>query len=266
MRSRAHYKAHPIHPSIVSFPFAFLTGALLFDALGYVLSRTTLWTTGAHLAIAGIAAGIVAAIPGAIDYVYSVPPRSSGKQRATRHAIGNASALVLFAVAWSLRHGDWSPSAGTLVLELAGAAALSYSGYLGGTLVTRNMISVDHRYANAGKWQEASVTGKAGEAIVVGREDDLEENQMKLLRVNGRRFVLARTADGYTAFDDACTHRGGALADGVLIDGTVQCLWHGSQFDVTTGEVASGPASRKIRVYEVRQSQNGDVVLVNPPK
>ena len=266
MRSNAHYKAHPIHPSLIPFPFAFLSGALLFDALGFGLSRASLWTTGGHLEIAGVAAGLVAAIPGAIDYLYTVPPNSSGKQRATKHALGNVAALTLFAIAWLLRAEDWSPSAATLVLEVAGGAALVYAGYLGGTLVTRNMISVDHRYANAGKWQEITLSATPGQPIVIGRKDDLEENQMKLLRVNGHRLVLARTADGYTVFADGCTHRGGSLAGGVLVDGTVQCLWHGSQFDVSTGEVACGPAKKKVHVYELRQSKSGDLELVNPPK
>jgi nitrite reductase/ring-hydroxylating ferredoxin subunit/uncharacterized membrane protein len=266
VRSNAHYKAHPIHPSLIPFPFAFLTGALLFDIAGSLWGRPALWTTGAHLTLAGLAAGIVAAIPGAIDYFYTVPPRSSGKQRATKHAIGNVTALLLFAAAWLLRSDDWSPSTAALALELAGAAALTYSGYLGGTLVTRNMISVDHRYANAGKWQESTLSGTRGQPLAVGKKDDLEENQMKLLRVNGRRIVLARTGDGYTAFDDSCTHRGGSLAGGVLIDGTVQCLWHGSQFHVASGDVSCGPAKKKIRVYEVTESKDGDVLLVHPPK
>jgi len=40
---------------------------------------------------------------------------------------------------------------------------------------------------------------------------------------------------------DRCTHRGGPLSDGVLMCGTVQCPWHGSQFDVKTVEVKCGP-------------------------
>lgn len=266
MRSKAHYKAHPIHPALIPFPFAFLTGALLFDGLGYFAGRAAAGTTGAHLTLAGLAAGVLAAIPGAIDYLYSVPPLSSGKQRATRHALGNVTALALFAVAWFLRGSDWSPSGFTLVLETLGTAALFYSGYLGGTLVTRNMISVDHRYANAGKWQDSTLTATRGQSLVVGRKDDLEEDQMKLLRVNGRRIVLARTADGYTAFDDGCTHRGGSLAGGVLIGGTVQCLWHGSQFDVSNGAVSCGPAKKKIRVYDLEVSPDGDLLLLHPPK
>jgi nitrite reductase/ring-hydroxylating ferredoxin subunit/uncharacterized membrane protein len=264
LRSRANFKTHPIHPSLIPFPFAFLLGAAVFDVLGWLTGRAALWTTGSHLTVAGIASGVLAAVPGIIDYVYTVPPNSSGKKRATKHALGNVTALLLFALAWFFRANLAEPTGPTIVLELCGAALLVYAGYLGGTLVTRNMISVDHRYANAGKWQEADFSAAAGKPIVVAHADDLGENQMKLLWINGRRIVLARTAEGYTAFDDGCTHRGGSLAGGVLIGGTVQCLWHGSQFNVATGEVTCGPAKRRIRVYEVTEKKNGQVQLVLP--
>ena len=45
-----------------------------------------------------------------------------------------------------------------------------------------------------------------------------------------------------------------------MICGTVQCPWHGSQFDVSTGEVKAGPAQKKIDVYEVSESK-GKVYL-----
>jgi nitrite reductase/ring-hydroxylating ferredoxin subunit/uncharacterized membrane protein len=265
VRSRAQIKAHPIHPALIPFPFAFLVGALVFDALGVMLGRAEFWTTGRHLTLAGIASGLLAAIPGVIDYLYTVPPNSSGKKRATQHALGNVTALALFAVSWVLRADDGSPGAATLLLELVGSGVLAYSGYLGGTLVIRNMVSVDHRYAQSGKWQEAEYTGKAGQPLVVGSTDDLKESQMKLLRVNGKRLVLARTETGYTVFDDGCTHRGGSLAGGVLINGTVQCLWHGSQFDTTSGKVQCGPAKRDIKTYAVEERKNGEIVLVSPP-
>jgi nitrite reductase/ring-hydroxylating ferredoxin subunit len=75
-----------------------------------------------------------------------------------------------------------------------------------------------------------------------------------LLHAGDRRIVLGRTADRFVAFDDRCTHRGGSLADGVMICGTVQCPWHGSQFDVTTGDVRAGPASEPVRAYAVQES------------
>jgi nitrite reductase/ring-hydroxylating ferredoxin subunit/uncharacterized membrane protein len=265
MRSRAHFKAHPLHPALIPFPFAFLTGALLFDIIGAFRDSRALWTTGAHLTIAGIAAGLLAAIPGIIDYFYTVPPGSSGKKRATTHGALNIIALALFGGAWTLRGADWSPSLASIGLELIGAAILAYSGWLGGTLITRNLISVDHRYAGAGKWREGWFAGKAGEPLIVAHAADLAADQMKLLHVNGHRIVLARKANQFIAFDDGCTHRGGSLAGGVMIDGTVQCLWHGSQFDGATGAVRCGPARRAIGVYEVREAKNGDVLLVSPP-
>lgn len=263
MRSRAQIKAHPIHPSLIPFPFAFLWGAFLFDLAARAWDSAALATTGGHLIVAGIAAGLIAAVPGAIDYVYAVPPDSSGKRRATKHAVGNVTALLLFALAWFLRSDGAMPTALGLVLEAAGAGVLSYAGLLGGTLVIRNMVSVDHRYADAGKWQEQSIAAREGESVVVADADELQADQMKLLRVNGRRIALARTADGYSAFDDRCTHRGGSLAGGVLIDGTVQCLWHGSQFDVQDGTVRCGPAKKGIGVYKIEEKR-GKIWLTVP--
>lgn len=265
MRSRAHVKTHPLHPALIPFPFAFLIGALLFDLLGLMRGNQALATSAGHLTVAGLVAGLVAAVPGAIDYFYTVPPRSSGKTRATKHAAANVIALVLFTLAFAFRTPGWQPSAATIGFELFGAIALGYAGWLGGTLVTRNLISVDHRYAQAGRWQEAHVpAGPDHGSTVVAHVDDLKEDQMKLLHVNGHRIVLARTAEGYCAFEDRCTHRGGSLAGGVLINGIVQCLWHGSQFDVRSGRVVCGPAKASIRAYEVSQTPDGRVRLALP--
>jgi nitrite reductase/ring-hydroxylating ferredoxin subunit/uncharacterized membrane protein len=266
MRSRAQFRAHPIHPALIPFPFAFLIGATLFDVLGMAAGDPEWSLTGGHLTVAGLISGLLAAIPGAVDFIYTVPPASSGKKRATRHAIGNVTALALFAAAFALRSPDWQPTALTIVLEIVGAGVLAYAGWLGGTLVTRNLISVDHRYAQTGKWQEAQLTSRGADPLVVGHVDDLKEDQMKLLHVNGKRVVLARTADGYRAFDDRCTHRGGSLAGGVLICGTVQCLWHGSQFDVSTGAVSCGPARKRIAAYGIEEKPNGQIVLVSLPE
>ena len=75
--------------------------------------------------------------------------------------------------------------------------------------------------------------------------------------------MLARTDDRYVAFDDRCTHKGGPLADGALVCGTVQCPWHGSQFDVTSGTVRQGPATEGIQVYGV-EVRGGRVWLEVP--
>jgi nitrite reductase/ring-hydroxylating ferredoxin subunit/uncharacterized membrane protein len=253
MRSRASYKAHPIHPALIPFPFAFLYGALGFTLAGRLADNAGWWTTGRYLAIAGVAAALVAAVPGLIDYIYSVPPNSTGKTRATKHMIANLSAVTLFFVAWLLGRDAPMPQTAELVLEGAGAVLLTMGGWMGGTLVNRNQVGVDHRYANAGKWRDERVEADAEGIIAAVNSETLEINQMKLLRVGDRRIVLGRTEDGYVAFDDHCTHRGGSLADGVLICGRVQCPWHGSQFDVKSGAVRAGPAEAPIPTYHVEQ-------------
>jgi nitrite reductase/ring-hydroxylating ferredoxin subunit len=202
---------------------------------------------------------VVAAVPGLVDYLYVVPPQSTGRRRATRHMVLNLAATAVFGIAWLLRgSGASGPGAVSLTLEILALISLAAGGYLGGTLVTRNLISIDHRYAQAGKWRETTVPLRPGHAVVVAQRDELKVDQMKLLRVGDRRIALARTERSYVAFDDRCTHRGGSLAGGVMICGTVQCLWHGSQFDAASGTVKAGPARDAIRVYEV--TEEGDEV------
>lgn len=86
---------------------------------------------------------------------------------------------------------------------------------------------------------------------------------MKLVRLDDRRLVLARTVTGYVAFDDACTHSGGSLAGGTMIGGVVQCPWHGSQFDARTGCVRAGPAECGVGVYPVEEGDG--VVRIKVP-
>ena len=45
-----------------------------------------------------------------------------------------------------------------------------------------------------------------------------------------------------------------------MIGSVVQCPWHGSQFDVKTGEVKCGPAKKTIGTHRVEES-NGQVLL-----
>jgi nitrite reductase/ring-hydroxylating ferredoxin subunit/uncharacterized membrane protein len=254
MRSKVQIKGHPLHPALIAFPIAFLYGGFLFDLGGRIWDASSAWTTGAYLSIAAVASGLIAAIPGLIDYLYIVPPDSSGRTRATYHLVVNVTALAAYAAGWLFRDlRSWEPGLGTLVLEAAGILCVTAGGWLGGTLVYRNQIGVDHRYAGAGKWREQAIDAGPGGDMVVALGDELKVNQMKLLHIGGRRLVLARTETGYVAFDDRCTHRGGSLADGTLACGTVTCPWHGSQFDVQSGMVKAGPTDMAIRTYPVKQ-------------
>jgi len=242
---------------LVVFPVAFIFGTLGFDLAGLLRSWPSAHVTAGYLSLAAICTGLLAAVPGLIDFLAIVPPRSTAKSRALSHALINGSALVSLALGWIFRdRTSFEPGWPTVALEAVSAGLVTWGGWLGGTLVYRNQIAVDHRYANAGKWRELSLEATSGAWVAVASADELKVNQMKLLRLGDRRIVLARTEDGYVAFDDHCPHRGGSLADGVLAGCVVTCPWHGSQFDVRTGALKSGPAEQPISTYQIEQAGN----------
>ena len=261
MKSKVNIKSHPLHPILIPFPIAFFTGTFACHLLGWMLQKPALLQTAYYLNIAGIAFALLAAVPGFIDFLYTVPPESSGKKRAGKHGILNVTMLVVFTIAFFLRRQPNPNDVVLALLELIGMVLMVFAGWLGGTLVYRNQVGVDIRYANAGKWNEASFDQSTGQ-IEAATADELKVNSMKLLRLKDKRIVLARTEDRFVAFEDRCTHKGGSLAGGSTMCNTVQCPWHGSQFDVLTGAVKQGPAEKAIKTYLVKQDGNKIIVVV----
>jgi uncharacterized membrane protein/nitrite reductase/ring-hydroxylating ferredoxin subunit len=259
MRSKASFKGHPIHPILVTFPIALYITTFICD-IAYFLNGNELYHSIAQLlSKAAVGSALLAAVPGLVDFLFTVPPQSSGKKRAAKHGLLNVTVLILFVLAIWRRNDDGSNYLLVLALEGIGVVLLSIAGWLGGTLVYRNQIGVDLRYAESGKWKEVYIQGKGG-LIEVGTTDELKVNQMKLVHVGAQRIVIARTENGYKAFDDRCTHRGGSLAAGAMICGTVQCPWHGSQFSANDGKVTAGPATEKIATYTLSES-SGKLLL-----
>lgn len=76
---------------------------------------------------------------------------------------------------------------------------------------------------------------------------DIAEGQMRVFDVAGTKVNIASVGGQLHAFDDTCTHRACSLAKGKLDGTTVTCPCHGSEFDVTTGEVLRGPAQQPVR-------------------
>ena len=54
---------------------------------------------------------------------------------------------------------------------------------------------------------------------------------------------------------------GGPLAEGKLEGNVVQCPWHGSRFDITTGKVLRPPAVREEPTYEVKVEDNNTILV-----
>jgi nitrite reductase/ring-hydroxylating ferredoxin subunit/uncharacterized membrane protein len=271
MKSRAEFRSHPIHPMLVSLPIGLWTGSLAYDLLCGTsdddADRDRLRQSADDMLLAGLVGALMAAVPGIIDYVAVVPPESSAKKRGLTHGLLNVSLTALYGVNWLLRSRSpnrWGRRL-RLPLSVLGFGGLMYSGWLGGTLVYRNQIGIDHRGPNATKWLESGpISGAAGEPVEVATIDEFEKpGQMKLVHLNGHRIVVARDGEQIVAFSDRCTHRGGPLSDGVLACGVITCPWHGSQFRMETGEVVSGPAEERIQVFPV-QVEEDSVRIVAP--
>lgn len=239
---------------LIPFPFAYLFGAVCVDAAASVADRPQWYRTARHMRTLGIGSALVAAVPGIVDYLFAVPPDSSASRRATWHGAANLSAVALMTTVARTRRDHAAPRPWELSAQALAAGLMAVAGYLGGTLVYRNQIGVDHRYADAGRWRERTLPqAEHGAAIDVGAASDLGPNQMTLVHVGTRRVVVARTEEAVVAFDDRCTHKGGPLSDGSLACGVVQCPWHGSQFDVRTGHAVHGPADAAIAVHQVEE-------------
>ena len=141
MKSTANLAGHPLHPVLIPYPFAFLTGATAFDVASSISGRPQWSQTASHLARIGLGSAVVAAIPGIIDYFGSVPPGTEAKTRARYHALTNVSALACFAIAESRRGAD--KQAHGLAFSVLGTALLSIGGWLGGELIYHHHIAVD---------------------------------------------------------------------------------------------------------------------------
>ncbi len=85
---------------------------------------------------------------------------------------------------------------------------------------------------------------------------------MKMVQVAGREVLLANVDGECYAMGNVCTHEEGPLDQGRLEEYEVECPWHGSRFNIRTGQVMLGPASRPEPVYEVKQE--GTSILIRP--
>jgi uncharacterized membrane protein/nitrite reductase/ring-hydroxylating ferredoxin subunit len=249
MRSRAAIRSHPIHPMLVAFPIGLFITSLIFDLLGSQRGNASLWAAGWYCVIAGLCFSLVAAIPGVVDLFSVVPPNSSGRNRGYKHALLNLAMIAVF-IAVAAHRGDAAtqPDRMSLLLSAVGVLLLLASGWLGATLVYRNQIGVDRRFANSGKWKAVEIDRWDSP---VCEDSELEQGQMLLADISGARVAVGRCPEGLVAFSDHCTHKGGPLSDGALVGCTVQCPWHGSQFNVHTGKVVNGPAEERIESYGV---------------
>jgi len=107
----------------------------------------------------------------------------------------------------------------------------------------------------------------------VAKIEELKSGTMKAAIAEGREILLARVGDKYYATDNRCSHMKGDLSQGKLEGTVVTCPVHGSQFDISNGQVVRwlkgglmsklGGAlkmSKTLMVYNVKV-ENGKVLV-----
>ena len=92
-----------------------------------------------------------------------------------------------------------------------------------------------------------------GQFIVVLEEGELEAGAMRAVDLDGTHVLVSHSDDGgLCAIANTRTHRGGPLNEGDRDGDVVTCPWHGSRFDLCSGEVLRGPAREPQRRFEAR--------------
>ena len=92
----------------------------------------------------------------------------------------------------------------------------------------------------------------------VTKTDDIEPGKVKVYEVASKKIAICNVDGTFYAIDDICTHDGGPLDQGELLDGQIECPRHGALFDVKTGRALTLPAVAPVKSYAV-QVDGGDI-------
>jgi len=82
---------------------------------------------------------------------------------------------------------------------------------------------------------------------------DISEGSMVAGHVGDDAVLLARRGDELLAIGSTCSHYGGPLAEGLLVDETVRCPWHHACFSLRTGEALAAPAFNPLPCWRVEK-------------
>jgi nitrite reductase/ring-hydroxylating ferredoxin subunit/uncharacterized membrane protein len=229
---------HPLHPVLTDVPLGAWTVAAAIDALNG--DDDPAQNRAAETAVTvGLLGAVGAAITGLTDWQHT----SSGARRVGLvHGMLNMSATALYAGSLALRLRG-SQSVGRRLGGLGFGVALG-AAYLGGHLVYRKRIGVDH--APHAEWDDF---------VTVFRESELADSTPRRVEVRGTPIVLVRRAGRVYALADQCAHLGGPLSEGALDESSIRCPWHGSRFALEDGAVLEGPSTFTQPCFEVRMRE-----------
>jgi nitrite reductase/ring-hydroxylating ferredoxin subunit/uncharacterized membrane protein len=235
---------HPLHPMLATLPIGAWTLAFGLDLLVLLGLRGRGLERSAELALkAGAAGAVAAAAAGIADWQHT-----NGRDRrvGTTHAVVNSTALALHLASIVLR-GRGQAGRGRLA-GAAGWACLMAGSYLGGHLVYRRRIGVDH----------ADRSPEPRDFEVVLPATALAEDRPRRVAIRDAEtgqeigVVLVKHRGEVRAMGARCSHMGGPLDQGWVLDGQLVCPWHGSRFGLADGWPCSGPATSPQPRYAVR--------------
>src|SRR5687768_10111252 len=92
------------------------------------------------------------------------------------------------------------------------------------------------------------------------RASELAEGVPLLGHADGDAVLLVRCDGRLRAVGARCTHYGGPLAEGLVVEGTVRCPWHHAAFDLATGEPVRPPALAPLPCWTVEERDGLAVV------
>jgi nitrite reductase/ring-hydroxylating ferredoxin subunit len=217
---------HPLHPALTDVPLGAWTVTFvadLLEAAGWKPARNV----GDTSVAVGLAGAAAAAATGWNDWQHT-----SGRSRRIGlvHAALNGAVVLTYAASMAARKS--SNRGRGIVLSMSGFAISGLSAYLGGVLVYSEGIGVDHA---------RGVTAPPDFKRVM-LLTDLPNGQPRRVEIDGARILLMRRGDRVSAIAESCAHLGGPLSEGELDGDVITCPWHGSRFDVQTGELIDGPS------------------------
>jgi nitrite reductase/ring-hydroxylating ferredoxin subunit len=232
---------HPLHPVLVQVPVGTWLSAGVLDLVpSFRPAATALIGTG-------VAAAVPAALSGAADW----SEQEVGVRRlGALHAVANTAALGLYVGSLVAR----GKGRGTL------GRALSYAGLgvAGGSAAVGGHMS----YSQSSGASHAATAARAltTDWIDLGPLDDLPEGRPVLRTGKGGSVAVplaaVRRGTRVDVFVGACSHLSGPLYEGAVEQvrdrQCLVCPWHGSAFDLDSGEPRRGPAANPQEKLEVR--------------
>lgn len=101
-------------------------------------------------------------------------------------------------------------------------------------------------------WTDRGDEHLTPEFVKFADASEIEPGKIKVAKVGTTEVWVCNIEGSFYAHPNKCTHAGGPVGRGRLTGNVIQCPWHGSRFDVRTGQVVGGPAQVQLPSLEVK--------------